>query len=68
MQRNIQKYMRRKKYTKTLGHPKTLAPSKSLADAKTLAHPKSLADAKTLAHPKSLADAKNPPMLAQQEK
>jgi hypothetical protein len=41
MQKNIQKYRRRKINTKTL------APSKSLADAKNLAHPESLADAKT---------------------
>jgi hypothetical protein len=47
------------KYTKTLAHPKTLAPSKSLEDGKNLAPPKSLADNKNLAHPKSLADGKN---------
>jgi hypothetical protein len=53
MQKNIQKYRRRKIYTKTLAYPKTLAPSKSLVNAKNLAHPKSLADAKNLVHPKS---------------
>jgi hypothetical protein len=51
MQKNIQKYRRHKIYTKTLAHPKNLAPGKNLA------HPKSLAPGKNLAHPKSLANA-----------
>jgi hypothetical protein len=42
MQKNIQKYRRRKIYTKTL------APGKNLADGKNLAHPKG----KNFVHPK----------------
>jgi hypothetical protein len=58
LNKNAEKYRSHNIYTKTLAHPKTLAPLKSLADAKNLAHPKtlaplkSLADAKNLAHPK----------------
>jgi hypothetical protein len=51
MQKNIQKYRHRKRYTKTLAHPKILAPGKYLA------HPKSLGPGKNLAHPKSLTNA-----------
>ncbi len=64
MQKNTLKYRRRKIYTRTLGHPKTLAHTKTLAHpktlalTKTLAHPKTLALTKTSAHPQTLAHTK----------
>jgi hypothetical protein len=53
MQKNIQKYRRRKYIQKHWRIHKTLAPIKSLADAKTLAHGKMLAPTEMLAFRKN---------------
>ncbi len=57
MQKNIQKYRRRKIYTKILAPGKNLADAKNLAPGKNSADGKNLADAKNLADGKNLADA-----------